>query len=316
MQDGSCGQTTSRVSAVVFVGSLALGAGSLDAFALSNTYKDIFAYKLGGFADQSAFIGFNNSKIDRAKGIYPTQRYATIVGYLGLDLNFLPKSPSHKIKVKFGGAVGGVLYDGTKNSSEGSVVNDFFGYYNGFMGGYVNILDDDSIPVQNAKYNKATRNYVFSDAYIEYDYKNHFGFKGGRYKSKMEYRGGWTQGFEVYGGGRDFRLTWFSSWGRAFAYGSYIQDWYAARPTFSGNYTKNSSGGYDKHGYPILLGTHALQLNYSRHKFQLEGFFTFPPKFLMLRVLKWVGIATPTSRGEVFAPKQPCSPFSPFIIHG
>ncbi|WP_233705862.1 outer membrane family protein [Helicobacter felis] len=311
MQDGSCGQTTSRVSAVVFVGSLALGAGSLDAFALSNAYKDIFAYKLGGFADQSAFIGFNNSKIDRNKGIYPTQSFATIVGYLGLDLNFLPKSPSHKIKVKFGGAVGGVLYDGTKNSSEGSVVSDFFGYYDGFMGGYVNVLDDDSIPVKNAKYRNAVRNYIFSDAYIEYDYKNHFGFKGGRYKSKMEYRSGWTQGFEVYGGGRDFRLTWFSSWGRAFAYGSYIQDWYAARPTFSGNYTKNSSGGYDKHGYPILLGTHALQLNYSRHKFQLEGFFYFSPKIFNAPGFKVGWDSNPNFSGRGFRSQTTLLAFFP-----
>ncbi|WP_104749085.1 outer membrane family protein [Helicobacter cynogastricus] len=309
MQDGSHRRKTSGVSLMIFAGSLALSAGSLDAF----------SYKLGGFADQSAFIGFNNSKIDRTKGIYPTQRYATIAGYLGLDLDFSPKDSPHTIKTKIGGIVGGVLYDGTKNSIEGSAVNDFFGYYNGFWDGDLNLLDTDVDPafishnkkINNAMLNNNNRYYVFSDAYIEYNYKNYFGFKGGRYKSGMEYRSGWTQGFEVYGGGKDFRLTWFSSWGRAFAYGSYIQDWYAARPTMSGNYTKNAQGGWDAHGHEILLGTHAVQFNYSRHKLQLEGFFYFSPKIFNAPGFKVVWDSNPNFAGRGFRSQTTLLAFFP-----
>ncbi|WP_120944950.1 MULTISPECIES: outer membrane family protein [Helicobacter] len=261
-------QPPPRTSLLVLLGSLALATGSLQGF----------SYKIGGFADQSATIGFNNNKMDRAKGIYPTPTYATITGYLNLKLDLTPKNSPHQTLIQVGGMVGGVLYDGTRFLPGGSVVHDYFGYYNGFMGGYVNILDDDDLPTKNAKFAKAVRNYVFSEAFIEYKYKDYFGFKGGRYKSRMSYRSAQTQGFEVYGGTKDFRLMWFSSFGRAFAYGSFIMDWYAARPTYTGNYTKNAQGGWDKHGAPVLLGTHAVQVNYQWNKLLMEGFFYFSPK--------------------------------------
>ncbi|WP_104751663.1 outer membrane family protein [Helicobacter baculiformis] len=253
---------------MVVASSLAFVTGALQSY----------EFKLGGFADQSAFIGFNNSKINREKGIYPTERYATITGYLGLDMDLLPKNTKdHSLKAKIGGIVGGVLYDGTKSKQGGSIISDIFGDYNGFMGGYKFLSDDENFIVSNGD-KTITRNYTWSDIYIDYQYKQYFGFKGWRYKSSMAYQTGHTQGFEVYGGFKDFRLTWFSSFGRAFATGSYIKDWYAPRTTYYGNYTKNAQGGWDSHGAQTFLGTHALQVNYQRHKLSLEGFFYFSPK--------------------------------------
>ncbi|WP_121021360.1 outer membrane family protein [Helicobacter vulpis] len=262
------GSRVFKPSLLTFFGSLALAAGALQGF----------SYKLAGFANQAASIGFNNSKINRDKGIYPTERYATITGYLGLEVGLLPKdTKDHTLNFKIGGIVGGVLYDGTKYKQGGSIISDIFGGYSGFMGGY-KFLSDDENTLTEADQKRLTHNYVWSDIFLNYQYKQYFGIKLGRYKSSMEYRSGQTQGFEVFGGTRDLRVTWFSSFGRAFAAGSFIHDWFAARTTRYGNYTKNAQGGWDAHGAQTLLGTHALQVNYQRHKLLLEGFFYFSPK--------------------------------------
>lgn len=134
-----------------------------------------FEAKLNGFVDQSSTIGFNQHKINKERGIYPMQQFATIAGYLGLGFSLLPKKVSdHVLKGKIGGMVGSIFYDGTKKFEDGSVAYNLFGYYDGFMGGYTNILQTDSLETQNMKHNKNVRNYVFSDAYLEYAYKNYF----------------------------------------------------------------------------------------------------------------------------------------------
>ncbi|WP_104728321.1 outer membrane family protein [Helicobacter felis] len=240
-----------------------------------------YSYKLHGFANQASTIGFNETPINQNKGIYPMQRYATISGYLSLDFSLLPQkleSKGHHLKGSIGGMVGGVLYDGTKHFSSGSMVYQRFGFYNGFYGGKADVVQSDSVAIKNSKISKLSRLYVFSDAYLEYEYENHFGIKMGRYNSKAPYESGQTEGFEVFGQYKEVRLWWFSSWGRAFSTGPLIWDWYAPRVVYSGGYTKNAQGGYTPHGHKVSLGTHAVQLSYKKHHFSLEGFFYFSPK--------------------------------------
>ncbi|GAA6898919.1 outer membrane beta-barrel protein HofH [Helicobacter pylori] len=256
-----------KASQVLFFGAL-----------LSSSLQG-FEAKLNGFVDQSSTIGFNQHKINKERGIYPMQQFATIAGYLGLGFSLLPKKVSdHVLKGKIGGMVGSIFYDGTKKFEDGSVAYNLFGYYDGFMGGYTNILQSDDLGTQNMKYNKNVRNYVFSDAYLEYAYKNYFEIKAGRYLSTMPYKSGQTQGFQVSGQYKHARLTWFSSFGRAFAFGSFLLDWYAARTTYSGGFTKNDKGGYDSHGQKVLYGTHAVQLTYKPHRFLIEGFYYLSPQ--------------------------------------
>ncbi|WP_285693315.1 outer membrane family protein, partial [Helicobacter ailurogastricus] len=97
-----------------------------------------YDYKLSGFANQASTIGFNEAPINKSKGIYPMQQYATIAGYLSLGFSLLPKDlekKGHSLKGLVGGMVGGVLFDGTKRFSGGSVVYQRFAFYDGFYGG-------------------------------------------------------------------------------------------------------------------------------------------------------------------------------------
>ncbi|WP_233704181.1 outer membrane family protein [Helicobacter bizzozeronii] len=237
-----------------------------------------FDYKLSGKAEQTSWIGFNQHQIDSSKGIYPTQQYATISGYLDLSFSLLPEKSDHSLKGAIAGMVGGVLYDSTRHYKDGSVLYKIYGYYDGYLGGASNILSTDSIAVQNAKKRAVAHTYIFSDAYLDYQYKNVFGVKAGRYNSTMPYRSGKTQGFEVFGQYKHARLVWFSSWGRAIVGGGFLIDWYAPRTSYNGDYTKNSKGGWDPHGKKLSYGTHAVRLIYNRHKLLTEFFYYFSPK--------------------------------------
>ncbi|CRF41691.1 outer membrane family protein [Helicobacter ailurogastricus] len=240
-----------------------------------------YDYKLSGFANQASTIGFNEAPINKSKGIYPMQQYATIAGYLSLGFSLLPKDlekKGHSLKGLVGGMVGGVLFDGTKRFSGGSVVYQRFAFYDGFYGGGADVLQSDSTPVKNSKLSNFSHFYVFSDAYLDYKYKDYFGIKAGRYNSTAAYESGQTEGFEVFGQYKKVRLWWFSSFGRAYATGPLMRDWYAPRVVYSGDYTKNAQGGYTHHGHPVSLGTHAVQLTYKKHHLLVEGFYYFSPK--------------------------------------
>lgn len=64
-----------------------------------------------------------------------------IVGYLGFGFSLLFKKVlDYVLKGKIGGMVGFIFYDGMKKFEDSFVVYNFFGYYDGFMGGYINIL--------------------------------------------------------------------------------------------------------------------------------------------------------------------------------
>ncbi|WP_104686347.1 outer membrane family protein [Helicobacter felis] len=277
-----------------------------------------FDYKLSGFANQAATIGFNQHAIDRYKGIYPMQQYATIAGSLSLKLNFLPKSlaqKGHDFKGGVGGMVGGVLYDGTKRFLGGSIVYQNFAFYNGFYGGIKDVLQSDSNEVmiaKRARLSNASRFYVISDAYLEYSYKDHFGIKGGLYRSKAAYKSGQTAGFEAYAQFKHFQLWWFSSWARAFATGPRLRDWYASRVVFSGGYHKNAQGGYTPSGHKVSYGTHAIQLTYKKHHFLAEGFFYFSPKMFNAPGFKIGWDSDPNFSGKGFRSNTELSAFFPF----
>ncbi|GMB95718.1 Outer membrane protein HofH [Helicobacter sp. NHP22-001] len=242
------------------------------------TSMDAFEYKFGGRAEQTSQIGFNTREIDRRRGLYPMQQYATVSGYLDLSMSFLPKKSAHVLKGGIGGMVGGVFYDSTKNLDRGSQIFNYFGYYNGYLDGNHNSIATDDDNLKDSFIRKNSRTYIWSDAFLEYQYKDYFGIKGGRYTSTMPYRSGKTQGFEVFGQYKHARLVWFSSWGRAIASGGFLINWYAPRTSYSGGYVKNAQGGWTPVGYKLSYGTHAVRLIYNQHKLLAEFFYYFSPK--------------------------------------
>ncbi|WP_265101288.1 outer membrane family protein [Helicobacter cetorum] len=250
---------------------------SLSLSLLTPKMLQAFDYQFSGFVTQASNIGFNQHKINRAKGIYPTPQYATISGYLGTNFHLI-KNDKHILKGAVGGMIGSIFYDGTKKFEDGSVAYDLFGFYEGFLGEKDNVLETDTLEIENFKKNQNVHNYVLSDAFLEYRYKNLFGFKAGRYQSSALFKSAWTQGFEAFIQHKDFRLWWFSSFGRAFAYGAFLMDWYAARKTYSKGYVKNSQGGYTPKGHKTTLGVHALQATYKWRSLFIEGFFYFSPQ--------------------------------------
>ncbi|WP_121020400.1 outer membrane family protein [Helicobacter vulpis] len=271
-----------------------------------------FDYKLSGFANQAATIGFNEHPVEKSRGVYPMQQYATIAGYLSLTFNLLPKTlAGHSLNGRIGGMVGGVLYDGTKKFYGGSVVYQNFAYYDGYLGGAADVVQSDDVWAKNRKLSQYSHFYVFSDAYLEYDYKHYFGIKAGRYLSQAAYKSGQTQGFEVYTQLKHVRLWWFSSWGRAYATGVQLRDWYAPRVVYSGEYHRNAQGGYTPSGHKVAYGTHAIQLTYQKHHFLAEGFFYFSPKMFNAPGLKIGWDSDPNFDGKGWRSNTQISAFFP-----
>ncbi|WP_104640417.1 outer membrane family protein [Helicobacter bizzozeronii] len=242
---------------------------------------EAFEYKLGGWAESFSKIGFNNSKIDESKNIYPTETFVTVVGQGRIDFSLLPKKlEGHSLKGSIGGTVGGVAYDGTKHLPGGTQIFNYIGYYNGFMGN--RFLDPDI--------SKNTRTYVFNEGWLGYTYKHIFGIKAGRYESEADYMSGYTQGFDTFVRFKDkhhatYKLSWFSSWGRAFAYGEWLYDYYSPRSAYTTpNGVQCTECPSGKQGKLVNYGIHALSFAYTRDfqklgsAFSISHFYYFAPK--------------------------------------
>ncbi|PAF42724.1 hypothetical protein BKH45_03260 [Helicobacter sp. 11S03491-1] len=228
-----------------------------------------FDYKVSGKAESFSKFGFNNTPINSIKGKYPTESFVTMVGALQIDMNLLPQSlTSQTLKTGIGGLVGGLAFDSGRNLIDhatgapfGSPIFNYFGYYAQYEG---------NAPWQTPNYNigmsKNSRDYVIYNAYLDYDYAGIFGIKGGRYESGADFYSGFTQGFEVYTKFSEFKLWWFSSYGRAFAYDEWLYDFYAPK-----TYTTPK-------GKTINLGIHAFKATWAHHGVTIAPFIYFSPK--------------------------------------
>ncbi|WP_104713818.1 outer membrane family protein [Helicobacter cetorum] len=252
-----------------------------------------YDYKISIQAESFSKVGFNNNKINVEKGIYPTETFVTTVGQGNIFLDMLSnhlKNSGHSLEAKVGGTIGGVAYDSTKFNQGGSVIYNYIGYWNGYLGGKSAQLDGGSIhqcalgsdgkvidseACGNAKMNKIRRNYVFNNAYLEYRYKDILKIKGGRYESSAPYMSGYTQGFEISTKFKDknegtHKMWWFSSWGRAFAYGQYLYDFYSPRTV----QLKYADGSVRR---TVNYGIHLLSYTYERKGISINPFFQFSP---------------------------------------
>ncbi|WP_121021176.1 outer membrane family protein [Helicobacter vulpis] len=226
-------------------------------------------YKIGGRMGSFSRIGFNNSSINSNKGIYPTGSYVTAIGALQIDLNLLPKSISaHQLSAGLGGEVGGLAFDSTRTLIDQSDPRAGFQpanwYYMGRWEGY--LMD---APWHTSRYGDGVhaRNYILYNAYLDYRYKDIFGIKLGRYKSdRALFLRGYNQGFEAFVRWRNFRLDWFSTYGRGLANIQFIRDFYAPVQFHFAN------------GRRTNYGMHALSAAWQSKHWQIMPFFWFYPK--------------------------------------
>ncbi len=94
----------------------------------------------------------------------------------------------------------------------------------------------------------------------------------------------YTQGFELdYKINSKIALKWFSSFGRALAFGQWIRDWYAPIVTEDGRKEVDD-------------GIHAVQVYFSSKHVQATPFFIFPLRFTERPGLKSILTATLNSK--------------------
>nr|WP_240461177.1 outer membrane family protein [Helicobacter pylori] len=194
-------------------------------------------------------IALNQSIINSKKGIYPTGSYVTTTGALQVDVSLLPKGiENHKLGFGVGGEIGALAYDSTKflideaNPKAGFQPANW--YYMGRWEGYLMQYSQNWTREQKAQ---NARPYVLYNLYLDYQYKDIFGIKLGRYPSKALFLSGFNQGFELFYRWKKFRIEWFSTFGRALANEQYIRDFYA--PV---NYKQKTN--YGMHNIRIFLG--------------------------------------------------------------
>ena len=188
-----------------------------------------FDIKYNGWLEMFGKGGFNNQAIDKDKGVYPTDSFLNVVGSIGFDGNLLPKTlENQKLNYGFNFTGGSMILDSTSKLyplGPDSVNNEYVGNWAGYN--------------QNLGPKDGTKRhlYVINNAYLDYtgdfnDGKFFFQFKGGRYLSGAEYMSGYTQGFEFttkfkFSDSQSLKLWWFSSYGRAFAFGQWLIDFYS-----------------------------------------------------------------------------------------
>lgn len=203
--------------------------------------RENFSLIYTGWVESFSKIGFNNQSIDANLGKYPTDSFSAMVGSFGLKSEL--KSQIQTLKAGLSVTAGALVYDSSSRyypGGAGTVMDEYIGMWRGF---------DTGGNVSKRHY------YVVNNAYLDYELKlgakSGFYLKGGRYESSAEYMSGYTQGFEVGLNLGNLKLWWFSSYGRAFAYGQWLVDFYAPR------------GYVDSGGKFIHNGIHAFKATYS-----------------------------------------------------
>lgn len=224
-----------------------------------------FDIKYNGWLEMFGKGGFNNQPIDKDKGIYPTDSFLNVVGSIGFDGNLLPKTlENQKLNYGFNFTGGSMILDSTSKSfplGPDSVNNEYVGNWYGYD--------------QTSGISRGRRLFVVNNAYLDYtgdfnDGKFFFQFKGGRYLSGAEYMSGYTQGFEFttkfkFSDSQSLKLWWFSSYGRAFAFGQWLIDFYSPQ-------------GYMTPGGQFAnYGIHAFKAIYSLGGLDITPYIYFSP---------------------------------------
>lgn len=158
----------------------------LGLLALNGVFLNAFEYQISARVGSFSRIAFNQSVINSKKGIYPTGSYVTTTGALQVDSSLLPKGiENHKLGFGVGGEIGSLAYDSTKFLIDEADPKAGFQpanwYYMGRWEGYLMQHSQNWTREQKAQ---NARPYVLYNLYLDYQYKDIFGIKLGRYPSK------------------------------------------------------------------------------------------------------------------------------------
>lgn len=251
--------TTKRASKILAISTIVAGM-------LSSA--SAFDIKYNGWLEMFGKGGFNNQGIDESKGVYPTDSFLNVVGSLGFDGNLLAKDlESQSLKYGFNLTGGSMILDSTSKGyplGPDSVNNEYVGNWAGY--------NQNKGPLDGTNRHL----YVINNAYLDYTYGDFdtsdfsFQFKGGRYLSSAEYMSGYTQGFEFttkfkFSDSQSLKLWWYSSYGRAFAFGQWLIDFYSPQ-------------GYETPGGQFAnYGIHAFKAIYSLGGLDITPYIYFSP---------------------------------------
>ncbi|WP_104725752.1 outer membrane family protein [Helicobacter felis] len=244
---------------------------------LSCLFLKAFDYSFSGRLDTFSKIGFNHSPINTKKGIYPTESFVDVAGFAQIKLGLLPKhTTDHKLSFSLGGEIAGVPYDSTKylKDQNGQLIgSDVYNFIGGWHGYFFNKYfgADYAGHAQSGAWN--ARPYILDTAYINYDYKNIFGFKLGRYEANINFMSGSNQGWELYYRPiKNLRLWWWSSFGRGLAFNSWIYQFYAVVPYLKPGGTRANDSSW------INYGWHGITATYDYKNLSAEFYYYFAPK--------------------------------------
>ncbi len=239
---------------------------------LGISWLHAFDYSFSGQLDTFSKIGFNHSPLNSAKGIFPTESFIDVAGTAQIRVGLLPRhTANHSLNFHLGGEMAGVPYDSTKyliDQANGKVFgSDVYNFIGGWHGYFFNKYfgPDYAGHGQSGAWN--ARPYILDTAYIDYQYKDVFGIKLGRYAANIDLMSGSNQGFEFYYKPmKNLKLWWWSSFGRGLAFNSWIYQFYAVVPYLQ------------KNGQFINYGWHGITATYDYDKLSAQFYYFFAPK--------------------------------------
>ncbi|PAF52770.1 outer membrane family protein [Helicobacter sp. 13S00477-4] len=174
-----------------------------------------FDYNISGQVQNWSKFGFNNNKIDTINGKYPTDSFSVISASLGIELQL-----GAGFKAGLGGTVGGLVFDNTKfqHTTTGELYDpqglawNYFGFWPG--------------PDYRSQISaRTTRNYLFQNAFISYQYDKYIEAKIGRFSIPGDWLSGYIQGLWLQSSAIPHTKIWaFTTNKRASLGGKWLKD--------------------------------------------------------------------------------------------
>ncbi|CBG39825.1 outer membrane family protein [Helicobacter mustelae] len=218
-------------------------------------------------------IGFNNAPMNVKENLYPTESWGTFIVKAQVDADFLSKEQKESGQ-SFTGSIGifagGLIYDNSRRWGNADFDKNF------------NLKSGDSVVgawyvIANANIYNLYGRYEIRKPNADGTADHVFSIKGGRYESSAEFMYAYTQGFELDYKYKGLNLWWYSSFGRAFAEGSWMYPWYNPKQMNNVNY-----------------GIHILQLSYTfKSGFHIQPYVYISPDFYVAPILKLIYDSNP-----------------------
>ncbi|PAF46775.1 hypothetical protein BKH46_06020 [Helicobacter sp. 12S02634-8] len=205
-----------------------------------------FEYKVNGQVQNYSKFGFNNDKINQAKGKYPTDSFSTMIASLGVNMDI-----GAGFQAGLGGTIGGIVYDGTKyqKTIDNTTLNP-----DGLVWNYFGFWAGNDYRFSASANN--TKNYFIQNAFITYTYDKYIQIKGGRFQMPGDWFSGYIQGLYLQSWAIPHTRLWsFATNHRASWGGKWFKDYKYINP----NVAKDNGKGF----YVFGVGAEFKYKNFS-----------------------------------------------------